>query len=73
MPGRDGHMLVTVDLEADGICEDWAAGRRKTVLTIAVAVHVVYRRDEENISNAQISSQIRALNRDFRAKNPDIA
>jgi len=36
-------------------------------------VHIVYRRDEENISDAQVRSQVKALNRDFRARNADIA
>jgi Pregnancy-associated plasma protein-A len=41
------------------------------LLTIPVVVHVIYRRAEENISAAQVRSQISVLNRDFRAKNPD--
>jgi Pregnancy-associated plasma protein-A len=41
------------------------------MITIPVVVHVVYRRPEENISAAQVRSQIAVLNRDFRAKNPD--
>ena len=45
---------------------------QKALLTISVVVHVVWRIDEENISDAQIRSQLEALNRDFRAKNPDI-
>src|SRR5262245_6785611 len=40
-------------------------------VTIPVVVHVVHNTDEENISQAQIDSQIEALNRDFRATNPD--
>lgn len=40
---------------------------------IPVVVHVVYRTDEENISQAQIDSQIAVLNEDFRKKNPDVA
>jgi hypothetical protein len=43
----------------------------KKVLTIPVVVHVVYNTEEENISVAQIKSQIVALNRDFSAANPD--
>lgn len=39
--------------------------------TIPVVVHVVYHAPSENISVAQIKSEITALNRDFRAKNPD--
>lgn len=41
------------------------------LITIPVVVHVVYRTAEENISDAQVESQITALNRDYRAKNAD--
>ena len=43
----------------------------RRLVRIPVVVHVVYRRDVENITNAQIRSQISALNRDFQAKNRD--
>jgi hypothetical protein len=38
---------------------------------IRVIVNVVYNTSAQNISMAQIRSQIAALNRDYRAKNPD--
>ncbi len=38
---------------------------------IPVAVHVVYNDPSENVSDAQIKSQITVLNRDYNAKNPD--
>ena len=41
------------------------------VVTIKTIVHVVYNTDEQNISAAQINSQITAMNKDFRATNPD--
>src|SRR4051794_27512331 len=41
------------------------------VATIRVVVNVVYHDDSQNISDAQIKSQIAALNKDFRAKNTD--
>jgi len=41
------------------------------LVTIPVVVHVVHRADEENISDAQVKSQIKALTRDFRLKNAD--
>ena len=41
------------------------------LITIPVVVHVVHRTDEEEISDPQVKSQIRALNRDYRAKNAD--
>ena len=45
---------------------------RTTVARITAVVHVLYRTAEENISDAQIQSQIDVLNADFRARNPDI-
>ena len=42
-------------------------------ITIPVVVHVVHKRPAEDISKAQITSQITALNKDFRAQNPDHA
>src|SRR5262245_21213336 len=43
----------------------------RQMITIPVVVHVVYKKDSENISDAQIKSQIAVLNKDFRATNPD--
>ncbi len=40
---------------------------------IPVVVHVVWNTPEQNISDAQINSQIDVLNRDFRRTNPDVA
>ncbi|KAH8647919.1 hypothetical protein BX600DRAFT_443257 [Xylariales sp. PMI_506] len=40
---------------------------------IPVVVHVVYNTDAQNISQAQIDSQIKVLNTDFNAKNPDLS
>jgi hypothetical protein len=43
----------------------------RAVVTIPVVVHVVWKNPEENISEAQIKSQIEVLNQDFRMKNVD--
>ena len=43
----------------------------RQLITIPVVVHVVYRTDEENISDAQVKSQLAVLNEDFRATNTD--
>jgi hypothetical protein len=43
------------------------------LVTIRTIVHVVYNTEEQNVSTAQIRSQIAALNKDFRATNPDKA
>ena len=42
-----------------------------TILTIPVVVHVVYYNSNENISTAQVQSQIDILNEDFRRLNTD--
>jgi hypothetical protein len=41
------------------------------VINIPVYVHVVYSNSQQNISDAQISSQMRVLNDDFRMQNSD--
>jgi len=45
----------------------------RDVVVIPVVVHVVYRTTTENISDAQILSQIAVLNADFRKLNADVA
>lgn len=56
----------------------WRAARmrmsaRTGCTRIPVVVHVVYRINAENISSAQIESQIDILNADFRRKNGDLS
>ncbi len=56
----------------------WIAERqnklqRREVITIPVVFHIVWRTPEENISDAQIQSQLDVLNTDFRAMNLEIA
>ena len=46
-----------------------AQPRAEGVITIPVVVHVVYNNSAENISDAQIQSQINILNEDFRRMN----
>ena len=48
--------------------EDMAKAK---IVTIKTVVHVVHNNDEQNISTAQINSQIAAMNKDFRATNAD--
>ncbi len=47
------------------------ASRDTEIITIPVVVHVLYRVASENISDAQILSQIEVLNEDFRRLNSD--
>jgi len=48
-----------------------AALRAEAPTTIPAVVHVLYNTAAENVSAAQVRSQLRVLNRDFRATNPD--
>ena len=59
--------LEEIDRRYDQIVSD------KKVYTIPVVVHVVYRTDDENVSDEQIRSQIDSLNSDFGARNDDIS
>ena len=43
------------------------------VITIPVVVHVLYNNSSQNISDAQIESQIAVLNNDYQKLNPDTA
>ncbi|MCE3296280.1 MAG: type sorting protein [Crocinitomicaceae bacterium] len=45
--------------------------KTRNVITIPVVVHVVYNNNTENVSTAQINSQIASLNEDFRLLNSD--
>jgi hypothetical protein len=51
----------------------FGAQRRAGIVTIPTVVHVVYNASDENISDAQVESQIDVLNRDYSAANPDRA
>lgn len=46
--------------------------RRSAPVTIPVVVHVVYANETENVSKAQIRSQLKVLNDDFMARNTDL-
>lgn len=46
-------------------------GETATIIRIPVVVHILYNNAFQNISDAQIKSQLDALNRDFRRRNND--
>lgn len=50
---------------------NYTQSRRAGVITIPVVVHVIYKNATQNISDAQIASQIKILNNDFRKLNAD--
>jgi Pregnancy-associated plasma protein-A len=45
--------------------------KKLKLVKIKTIVHVVYKTDAQNISQQQIQSQFTAMNKDFRATNPD--
>lgn len=54
---------------------NWSADEilARSPVTIPLVVHVVWKNSAENISDAQIQSQIEVLNRDFNAENEEVA
>lgn len=50
-----------------------ALSQERVIYTIPTVVHVVYRNATQNVSDAQILSQIAALNKDYRKLNPDVS
>lgn len=66
---RDGY------LQSENIARHWRwnnnanDGQRALLLTIPVVVHVLYKDSLQNISDAQIQSQLDVLNTDYRALN----
>jgi hypothetical protein len=53
------------------IANNQNAVQNRTVVTIPVVIHVVYKTTAQNISDAQIQSQIAVLNKDYRKLNTD--
>ncbi|HEV2355258.1 MAG TPA: M43 family zinc metalloprotease [Puia sp.] len=74
-------LLLEVD-KAEAFTNSQLSGRRTVVtggsggatgITIPVVVHILYHTPAENISNAQVQSQIDILNEDYQKRNPDSA
>lgn len=64
--------LIAIEKQTEQYVRDLAEGRAvSTVITIPVVFHVVHRTATENISDAQIQSQLQVLNDDFRRLNAD--
>ncbi|NNF36434.1 MAG: zinc metalloprotease [Saprospiraceae bacterium] len=67
-PKRMGRLLKIEEFTQRAIR---SGSNTRSVITIPVVVHVVYNTATENISDAQIQSQIDILNEDFRRLNAD--
>lgn len=59
-------MTMTITLVSTG-------GGNPAALSIPVVVHVIYKNPTENISTAQIMTQLDVLNADYRMLNPDFS
>jgi hypothetical protein len=60
----------------EGQIRQWIATQSnssRSVITIPVVVHVIYNTSEQNISDAQVQSQIDVLNDDFRRLNANFS
>jgi Pregnancy-associated plasma protein-A/Secretion system C-terminal sorting domain/Fibronectin type III domain/Bacterial pre-peptidase C-terminal domain len=71
----DDPQVVEKRHQIEAFTEEWLRnnGGDRALVTIPVVVHVVYNTTTENISDAQIQSQITVLNADFRKLNSDVA
>ncbi|MCB9187582.1 MAG: T9SS type A sorting domain-containing protein [Flavobacteriales bacterium] len=70
--------LRTKRAEIESFTERWITEHEheivdRAVVTIPVVVHVVYKTSVQNISDAQIQSQIDVLNEDYRKLNADVS
>ena len=70
-PGYRENRLAAEAQTSESIESGEALRVTARLIRIPVVVHVVHRAAEENISDAQVKSQIDVLNKDFRAKNSD--
>ncbi len=70
-PGARARRTELKDRVRQSIDSGVATQTTRELITVQTVVHVVYRTDEENVSDEQVTSQIEVLNRDFRATNED--
>lgn len=70
-PGLEQRMLQQEQQLQELIAKNTAGKQSSTAITIPVVVHVLYSSPVENISYAQVQSQITVLNDDFRRMNSD--
>ena len=60
-----------VNLETKNWISNWNRQKESNIITIPVVVHVLWETNTQNISDAQIFSQIEVLNADYRRTNID--
>jgi hypothetical protein len=64
---------IASENHAFGFAHNMISGARTGVTVIPVVVHVVFNTAAQNISDAQIHSQITILNQDYRKTNSDVS
>jgi hypothetical protein len=67
-----GERINKIEQFTDYAINSGKVSANKAVITIPVVVHVVYNTTAQNISDAQIQSQLNVLNQDFRKLNTDL-
>jgi len=72
---KENPNFLSDRLDMETATQKWisthAQQRSSSILTIPVVIHVVYRTNAENISDAQVQSQLDVLNADYRRLNVD--
>jgi hypothetical protein len=67
------HQAILENIEqfTNQVISNGTVNMEKVVITIPVVVHVLYNTASQNVSDAQIQSQLTVLNNDFRKLNSD--
>jgi hypothetical protein len=66
-----GSRLSDIETFTQKAINKGQVNQEKVVITIPVVVHVLYNTSAQNVSDAQIQSQLTVLNNDFRKLNAD--
>ncbi|MBT9393239.1 T9SS type A sorting domain-containing protein [Hymenobacter sp. NST-14] len=71
-PGM-AQRMAAIESRTQQFVDNPMARRTAATITIPVVVHVLYNTAAQNISDAQIQSQLDVLNQDFSKTNPDVS
>jgi len=70
---KTAERMQLIERETETWIKNNSANKVAAVVTIPVVIHVLYNTSSQNISDAQINSQMNILNADFRKLNSDIS
>lgn len=75
---QDQPALLLQRQHLERFTQQWIAENQgrvapRTVITIPIVIHIVWKQPGENISDEQVQSQLAVLNQDYRAKNLEIS